>query len=87
MKLVEIVEWLRDYPLKEEPYPEGYPDDLKYDPYPGRDFVLAICEEQMAEMLKISVGHKDKEIRKLAQGIAEVFREVYKDRKKKLTNP
>ena len=82
--VLETAEWLRNYPI-EKKWSDGAPDWLKEEDYPGRDFVIGMCEEQIENFTKIAMTHKNEYKRKLAKGYADIFIKVLEDREKKLS--
>jgi hypothetical protein len=85
-QLEKIIEFLMDYPLKEEPYPEHYPEDLKMDLYPGKDFVVGFCEEAIDNFLAGAPKAQSKEMKRMMREVADLFRRVLEIRQKKLQN-
>jgi hypothetical protein len=81
-EISEVVHFLLDYPIKTEPYPENYPEDLIYDPYPGKDFVIGFCDDAVEQFVRIAGSRK--EIEELAIGFADIFKEVRRRRLVKL---
>lgn len=83
----EAIDFLINYPIEEKEYPKGYPEDLKFDPYPGKDYVIGVCDETIEEALQLyAVSKKEasKEALKLWIGL---LREVREHRKRKLNPP
>jgi hypothetical protein len=68
-----IFKFLIDYPLEVTPYPDGYPEDLIFDDYPGQDYVVGFCDEAIEECIRTSADAKSKQGRDLLLGYAELF--------------
>lgn len=64
-ELHETLKFLIEYPTEEKPYPPGYPEDLKMDPYPGKDFVIGVCDEAIEKALKLYPASKNKDAMKI----------------------
>jgi hypothetical protein len=71
----KLIEQLIDWPLENAPYPEGYPDELKYDPYPGKDFVVGVCEEQI-EILVDGAQNSKGDKRDVLLKFADLFEKI-----------
>ena len=74
--LTDIFNYLINYPLKETPYPDNYPDELRYDPYPGKDLVIGMCDEAIDNFLKVT----NPATRQLACDYAKLFKGIRKRR-------
>lgn len=64
-ELHETLKFLIEYPTEEMPYPDNYPEDLKYDPYPGKDFVIGVCDEAIEKALQLYPASKHKDAMKI----------------------
>lgn len=84
MSLSDIVDFLSNYPLKETPYPKGYPEDLKFDLYPGQDFVIGFCDEAIEAFTRSYAETKNKDARELCANFAQLFEQIKDKRQKKL---
>lgn len=85
-EIAEIFEFLTNYPLKPEPYPEHYPEDLQFDLYPGKDFVVGFCEEAIDEFSSNAPKAKSKEMRNLMLSYVGLFKTLMAKRLLKLKN-
>ena len=74
-ELHETLKFLIEYPTEEMPYPEGYPEDLKIDPYPGKDFVIGVCDEAIENALSLYSTSKNKEALKIWAKCLKLVRE------------
>ena len=79
----KLIRELADWPLEETPYPEHYPEDLKYDPFPGKDFVVGLCDEQI-EILVNGAQEAKGETRDLLLKYADLFEMIKTQRVVKL---
>ena len=84
MSLSQIVKSLRSHPLKPLPYPDGYPEDLKFDLYPGKDYVVGVCEEEVGRGMRLVATSKNKTVKSMAQMHVDLFKDILKERQKKL---
>lgn len=83
-KLNEIVHYLMEYPVKEEPYPPHYPEELQFEVYPGKDFVIGACEEQIDTIMKMLVKEKSRAKIELYQSALDMWQALRGYRVKKL---
>ena len=85
--LRESVNFLREYPVKKSEYPEDYPEALKFDMYPGKDFVIGMCEETIEKATEKLFDPKvEKANKKLLQKHISLFKQLIDERNEKLTN-
>jgi hypothetical protein len=84
--LSEIVHYLMEYPVKEPPYPKGYPEDLQFEPYPGTDFVIGACDEQIDTIMKMLMGEKSQPKRELYQSALDMWQALRHYRVKKISH-
>jgi hypothetical protein len=50
--LRDIVKFLMEYPAIEEPPPPGFPPELCEPIYPGKDYVIGMCDEAIEQITK-----------------------------------
>ena len=84
-QLANIVEFLLDYPVEKHKYPDGYPEDLMGDVFPGKDYVIGMCDEAIDSYMDLLISTKDAILRDIARMGIEIFKGVKLDRLKKLS--
>ena len=47
----KLINWLLDYPVKKTQYSRLMPDELQYDVFPGKDFVVGCCDENIEALV------------------------------------
>lgn len=80
----ELFRYLMDYPVTEEPYPPGYPEDLMFEHYPGKDFVVGVCDENIETLVRGLSKAKDPDHRQLIKDYLGLFRDLKAYRLRKL---
>lgn len=75
-ELESVLKFLMDYPLEEKPYPPGYPEDLKFEEYPGKDFVIGLCDECIDTSIQLYPEAKSKEIMREWIKLLKTVREI-----------
>lgn len=83
MCISDVVKFLLDYPIEDQPYPDHYPDDLIFEHYPGKDYVVGFCDEAIDDFYKARLKQKDPAMRELILGYVDVFKRI-RDRRLKL---
>jgi hypothetical protein len=82
--LKNCFEFLLNYPVKETPYPKGYPDDLRFDHYPGKDFVVGVCDENIELLMQGLMTQKNPQARELIKDYIELYKQIRLRRQKQL---
>ena len=82
--LQSCIDYLMNYPLEETPYPKGYPEDLRFDHYPGQDFVVGLCDETISDFMVSLTKQKNPEARELIKDYIKLFKDIRQKRLAKL---
>jgi len=80
----ETIKFLTEYPIKETPYPPGFPEDLIFDHYPGKDFVIGVCDETIEGALSDYADTKKQAIKDALKEWIKLLKVVRENRVKKL---
>lgn len=78
-ELSAIIRQLMQTPLKRTPYPKGYPDDLKFDLYPGKDYVVGVLDEMIEDFTRL-LFEADGEKAELVADYLNLFQDLREQR-------
>ena len=83
--IIDTLLYLKSYPLEKKVWSEGTPDWLTEEMYPGKDFVVGMCEEQIESFTKTYSKAEVKEAKDIARLCIDEFKKVLKERLEKLS--
>ena len=83
-QLTEIVDFLLDYPVERRPYPKHFPEELMGEVFPGKDYVIGMCDEAIDNYMDTIIETKNPIIRDIASMGVDIFKDVKLKRLKKL---
>ena len=82
--LPKLFNFLIDYPVDEKKYPGWYPDVLTEPMYPGKDYVLGVCDENIEIVAEMIIKIKDPDHRKLIGDYFDLLLRLRRYRVKKI---